>query len=79
MVVFNTEHITLYKLSQVKVMILNDTYTVFNVSFMIFCPKYLVENCANKSPDDSTDQPEPDDEELSLAMRVARGSAFALW
>ena len=41
--------------------------------------QYLVDYSPNKNGEDLGEQPEPDDEELSLAMRVARGSAFALW
>ena len=39
--------------------------------------QYLVS--AIKNPDDSSENEEPDEEELSLTMRVARGSAYALW
>ena len=42
---------------------------------MIF--QYLI--AANKTPEEIAEMEEPDDDELNLAMRVARGSAFALW
>ena len=55
--------------------------TVF-FKFVLYCERHLIFQyliAANKTPEEIAEMEEPDDDELNLAMRVARGSAFALW
>ena len=53
-----------------------------SMELMTYCEHHLIFQyliAANKTPEEIAEMEEPDDDELNLAMRVARGSAFALW